>query len=108
MVIKRSDAMMQMKSQFAMSQSMRTHFTLVSAKASGDTGVATVSGAATITMKPGKDGKAHTVSIQMQEKETWIKSGGGWKIKMLEVIKPPQVTAMDGRPMSMGGPGRGH
>ncbi len=101
----KEQAMQQMVQQFAMTKSMKCHFRILSAKASGNTGIAMTAGHFTSVLKPGQDGKTHTLMMDMWEKETWVKTGKGWKIKSLKEAKPPKST-MDGHPFDpskMGG-----
>jgi hypothetical protein len=101
--LNRKQAMAEMKMQVNMTQSMKMHMKLVSAQASGSTGHAVLTGSASFTMKPGKDGKAHTMTTQFTEHQTWVRSGSGWKLKVLD--EAMSNTKMDGKAMPKGAGG---
>jgi hypothetical protein len=94
----KSQAMAEMKKEFATVKSVDCHLSLTSAKADKGTGTAFTTGHVVMMTMPDPKGKSHKVSVDMWEKQTWVKQGSTWKIKHLEQVKPP-VTMMDGKPM---------
>jgi len=99
---KKAEMLAQMKQQFAMTKTLKSNFKLLSTKASGNTGVAMTWAKATMTTKPQGKEKSHTMVVEMWEKQTWVRDGKSWKIKLLEATKPVKMT-MDGKPSKMGG-----
>jgi hypothetical protein len=96
--VKRADALAEMKSMFSMAKSVNCKFKLLSTKASGNTGIIMTSGHCVMVMMPSKPkAKPSTMVVDMWEKETWVRDGKSWKIKMIEEAKPSKMT-MDGKP----------
>jgi hypothetical protein len=104
----RKQSMAEMKRMFDESKSIKADLKVLSTKASGNTGVAMTFGHMTIITKPTKqDPKSHKLVMDMWLKETWVRSGKTWKMKMIETAKPMKMM-MDGKPMDpsqMGGGG---
>ena len=102
----KAQSMAEMKRWFGMSSNIKCSFKLLSAKADGSMGTATFADHMTFNMKPQKKGdKMHKVVMDMWEKQTWVRSGKGWKLKMIGQMKPMKMW-MDGKPMDpskMGG-----
>jgi len=95
----KAQAMEQMKMMFQMAKSINCHFNVMSTSVAGNNATLKASGHIVTVMKPQgpKDKKTHTMVIDMWTKETWVKAGTTWKIKMLEEAKPAKMT-MDGKP----------
>ncbi len=94
----RKQAMAQMKQEMSTVKSSTCKFKLLSSNVSGNVGNANTFGSMTMVIKPMKKGdKNHTMHMDVWMKETWVKSGNGWKIQHLEEAKPSKVTR-DGKP----------
>jgi hypothetical protein len=103
----KKQSMAEMKRMFDECKSIKADLKVLSTKASGNTGVAMTFGHMTMITKPSKqDPKSHKIVMDMWLKETWIRSGKTWKMKMIESAKPMKMT-MDGKPFdpSQGGGG---
>lgn len=101
----KKEAMAQMKTEMASVKAIKCSFKILSAKVMGNTGIAMTAGHMTMTSKPMGKEKSHKMVMDMWEKETWVRSGNGWKIKSLEEAKPMKMM-VDGKPMDpskMGG-----
>ncbi len=102
----KAESMAQMKQGLAMGKPSEVKFKLMSSKVMGNTATAVTSGHMVMMMKAQKPkDKAHRMVMDMWEKQTWVKDGKAWKIKMIEEAKPSKMT-MDGKPMDpskMGG-----
>lgn len=99
----RRQAMKEMKAEMGSVKSMKLDMKLVSAEASGGIGRAVTAGNATFTTKPGKGGKSHVMSMRFIERQTWVRSGSTWKLKVLD--ETMSDGKMDGKPMRQGGAG---
>jgi hypothetical protein len=94
----RKQSMAEMKSMFAQSESIQCSFKILSTMVTGEVGIATTSAHMVAIMKPMKKGdKSHRMVMDMVQKETFVRKGGGWKVKMIEDSKPTKMT-MDGKP----------
>lgn len=94
----KKQSMAEMKSMYAQSKSINCSFKLLSTKVTGKLGIATTSAHMVAVMKPMKKGdKSHRLVMDMVQKETFVRQGGGWKVKMIEDSKPSKMT-MDGKP----------
>lgn len=102
----KADALKEMKSMKAMVKSTKCTMTMTSAKLVGDKGISEAHGSLHTVMKPDKSGKSHTMDIEFWSKQTWVKSGNGWKMQKLEDTKPSKMK-MDGKPMDMSKMGGG-
>ncbi len=105
----RAESMAQMKQWFGMASNIKCSFKLLSSKADATMGTATFSDHTSFNMRPMKKGdKMHRIVMDMTEKQTWVRSGKGWKIKMIEQAKPMKMW-QDGKPVDpskmMGGGG---
>lgn len=101
----KKQSMTRMKTEMAGIKTLKCSFKILSAKVMGNTGVAMTTGHMTMTTKPTAKQKSNAIVVDVWEKETWVRSGTGWKIKMLEEAKPAKMT-VDGKPVDpskMGG-----
>lgn len=57
-----------------------------------------------ITLRPGQDKKVHVLEMGTAERETWIRSGGTWKLTMIEETKAPTMK-IDGKALEQGSHG---
>ena len=103
-VMTKAQAMQMMRQQAMRTESVRIKMKLLSAAAHGNTGTATISGTVSVVLK-GDPKKSHTMTADVWEQQTWVKSGNGWKIKSIDKSSESHVT-LDGKPFN-GGPG-GH
>lgn len=102
----KADALNEMKTMKATVQSTKCTMTLLSAKVVDGKGISETHGSFHTIMKPDKSGKSHTMDIEFWSKQTWVKSGNGWKMQKLEDTKPSKMK-MDGKPMDMSKMGGG-
>lgn len=102
----KADALNEMKTMKATVKSTKCSMTLTSAKVVGDKGISETYGSFHTVMKPDKTGKSHTMDVEFWSKQTWVKSGSGWKMQKLEDTKPSKMK-MDGKPMDMSKMGGG-
>lgn len=102
----KADALSEMKAMSATVKSTKCKMTLTSAKLVGDKGISETHGTIHTVMKPDKSGNSHTMDIEFWSKQTWVKSGNGWKMQKLEDTKPSKMK-MDGKPMDMSKMGGG-
>jgi len=94
------EAIAEMKGMFAMCKSVKCKLNVVSTKAKGDSATAVSHGVMHSVLKPnGPKDKEHHMNAEMWMKETWVRSGNTWKIKMIEDAKPTKIT-MDGKPFN--------
>ena len=63
--------------------------------AKGNTAILTVSEKIVVTI-PGAQGADHELVVQGVNRETFVKGGGGWKLKRTDEIR--QTATLDGRP----------
>lgn len=94
----KAQSIAEMKSMASMTKTMKCKFKVLSAKTSGNTGIAMVSGHMECTTGPMSKGdkKNHSMVMDMWEKQTWVRDGKGWKMKGLEETKPMKLI-MDGK-----------
>lgn len=101
----KAQSMAEMRRQFKTMKSMDCSFKLVSTKVTGNTAVSLTHSKATMITLPEGNEKSHVMKAEMWEKETWVKVGKTWKIRILEQAKPMKMW-MDGKPFDpakMGG-----
>lgn len=87
-----------MKQQSQMMESCKAKFKLLSAKVVNGKGIAASKGSFVMVMKPMSQGAAkQTMTIDMQTQETWVRSGGTWKLQRLVEVGKSKMT-MNGKP----------
>jgi hypothetical protein len=95
----KQQSLAQMKQVFTVAKSIKCSIKVVSAKAQGNTGIAVTAAHVVLVMNPmDSSGKAHTMVMDELQKETWVRVGKTWKLKMAEDVKPVKMT-MDGKPI---------
>jgi hypothetical protein len=102
-------SMANMRQMFAMSDSVQAEFKVLSVSVKGNTARANVDGHFVTVMKPGEDGKKHTMDMTTHTMETYKKSGKTWLIQKIVETRPGKAL-MDGKPVDpskMGAPGGG-
>jgi len=62
---------------------------------SGNTAILEVSERAAFTMTP-PDGQRRALEMKGRSRDTWVRTGGTWKVKLHEVLE--QTTLIDGKP----------
>ncbi len=86
-----------LKAQFDAPGKMKTTMKIESCKVTGNT--ATVVGTMNMAGKmPGPDGKPHEMTGWSKTKDSLVKEGGQWKIKLIDTLE--EKMTMDGKPFN--------
>jgi len=95
----KDEAMHRLSNWFGMIKSASAKLDLISSKASGNTGIVAIhTHMIVIAQMDLKVKRSDTITVDMWETETWVRSGKGWKIKKLVEAKPTKMLK-NGKPL---------
>lgn len=95
----KKQAMAGMQQMFSMAETIDAKFAVKTLKANGGKAVVEMTSTYKLNMKPGPDKKKHVLDVTSHERETWVKKGNTWMLKMMEEVKP-STYKMDGKPFN--------